>query len=438
MRPGPFGFTETAMTARYAIYYAPAANSRWWQFGSRWLGRDAVSGEPLPQFEVPGMQAEAMREATAEPRRYGFHATLKPPFALPEGADPHDLYQLVKALAKQQQPFPLGLPRLRTLGGFLALAPDPEPAELAVLAADCVGQLDMFRAAPAAGELAHRRAVGLSPRQDELLSRWGYPYVMEEWRFHMTLTGRLPADRRRVLVPWLEMRLRELQHEPLVVDALCVFEQAAPEAAFRLTQRFAFGAGRGRLVYVVGASGSGKDSLINHARAGLAGRPVAFARRHITRDAAAGGEDHYSLSRDEFEVRSSRGAFALQWRSNGHCYGIGTEIDHWLAQGMTVVVNGSREYLDRAREIYPDLTVVWISASAETLRVRLSARGREDAEAVEQRLRRAAQYAPPPEAILIANDGALGAAGDTLVGVLSEMSAGAPARPRRAATGTSA
>jgi len=413
------------MTARHAIYYAPAANSRWWQFGSRWLGRDAVSGEPLPQFEVPGMPAEVLREVTAEPRRYGFHATLKPPFALPEGANSQDLYQVVKALAKQQRPFSLGIPRLRTLGSFLALAPDPEPAELAVLAAECVGQLDIFRATPAAGELARRRAAGLSPRQDELLSRWGYPYVMEEWRFHMTLTGKLSADRRRVLEPWLEMRLGELQAEPLMVDALCVFEQAAPEAAFRLTQRFAFGAGRGRLVYVVGASGAGKDSLINHARAGLVGRPVVFARRHITRDSDAGGEDHHALSRDEFEARSARGVYALHWRSHGHCYGVGAEIDHWLAQGLTVVVNGSREYLGRAREIYPDLTLVWISASDETLRARLAGRGREDDAAIEHRLRRATHYAPPADAILISNDGALETAGERLVQVLSGLSGGA-------------
>ena len=423
----PCHCTEDAVvTARYAIYYAPAANSRWWQFGSRWLGRDAVSGESLPQFEVPGMPAEALREVTAEPSRYGFHATLKPPFALPEGADPQDLYQLVKSLARQQRPFPLGIPRLRTLGNFLALAPDPEPAELAVLAADCVGQLDMFRATPAEGELARRRAAGLSSRQDELLSRWGYPYVMEEWRFHMTLTGKLPVDRRRVLEPWLEMRLRELQLEPLMVDALCVFEQAAPEAVFRLTQRFTFGAGRGRLVYVVGASGSGKDSLINHARASLAGLPVAFARRHITRDSDAGGENHHALSRDEFEARSARGVYALHWRSHGHCYGVGTEIDDWLAQGLTVVVNGSREYLGQAREIYPDLTLVWVSASDETLRARLAGRGREDDAAIEHRLRRATHYAPAADAILISNDGALETAGERLVQVLAGLSGPAP------------
>jgi len=417
------------VSTRYAIYYAPAPDSRWWQFGSRWLGRDAASGRSRAQFQVPGISAEELRELTADVRRYGFHATLKPPFVLSEQSRREELYACVEALAAGQRPIPLGRLGLRKLGGFLALMPEQQSTQLQALAIDCVEQLDAFRAQAGEDELRRRRHAGLSPRQDELLLRWGYPYVMEQWRFHMTLTGPVAGARREALMRWLEVKLHELDEEQLQVDALCIFEQSAPGAAFCLSRRYALrGAGtgcsggtRGRLLYVVGPSGAGKDSLIAYARARLSSRPMAFARRYITRparDARDDGEQHHPVSQAEFDALLRHGKLALHWRSHGLAYGVGTEIDQWMEQGLDVVVNGSREYLAQARLRYPDLALIWIDAPEQTLRDRLQGRAREDAADAQERLLRAARYAPPADAIVIVNDGLLHEAGARLSEVL--------------------
>lgn len=148
-----------------------------------------------------------------------------------------------------------------------------------------------------------------------------------------------------------------------------------------------------RLVYVMGPSGAGKDTLLSGLRAGLpAGTPVAFAHRYITRPADAGGENHVALNDAEFALRLERGLFALHWDSHGLRYGIGREIDLWLAAGLTVVVNGSRGALEEALLRYPAMLPVAITARPEVLRARLESRGRETAAEIAERLARAAAF----------------------------------------------
>lgn len=149
----------------------------------------------------------------------------------------------------------------------------------------------------------------------------------------------------------------------------------------------------GVLLYVIGASGSGKDSLIGHARFKLAqDANVVFAHRYITRPADAGGENHVALSEDEFESRVTRKLFPLHWHSHGLRYGIGCELNHWLAKGLTVILNGSRAYLHEASRRYPELVPVLIEVSPAVLRERLQGRGRETAEDIEARLLRAREF----------------------------------------------
>lgn len=149
----------------------------------------------------------------------------------------------------------------------------------------------------------------------------------------------------------------------------------------------------GVLLYVIGASGSGKDSLMRHAREALApDSRVVFAHRYITRPHDAGGENHVALSEAEFEARVTRNLFPLYWYSHGMRYGIGCELNHWLDKGLTVVLNGSRAYLHEASRNYPELLPVLIEVSADTLRARLHARGRENAEDIETRLQRAGEF----------------------------------------------
>jgi ribose 1,5-bisphosphokinase len=179
-----------------------------------------------------------------------------------------------------------------------------------------------------------------------------------------------------------------------------------------------------RLIYVVGASGSGKDSLMSYARSRLANESqVVFAHRYITRSADAGGENHVALTQEEFDSRRRAGLMAMHWESHGHAYGLGIEVNQWLAKGITVVVNGSREYLETAAQRYPELVPVWVEVSPEVLRARLQARGREGAEEIEKRLARA----PKNQVLgrrgeLIRNDGELRLAGDTLVNLISHGS----------------
>jgi len=148
----------------------------------------------------------------------------------------------------------------------------------------------------------------------------------------------------------------------------------------------------GRLIYLMGPSGSGKDSLLNAARERLAERGCVIARRVITRSAEAVGEEAIALTAAEFEVQEAAGAFALSWRANGLAYGIPRQIDDWLAAGQDVLVNGSRGHLAQARQRYPELLAILLQVDEAALRQRLQARGRESAEQIEARLARSRSF----------------------------------------------
>ncbi len=145
---------------------------------------------------------------------------------------------------------------------------------------------------------------------------------------------------------------------------------------------------QGRLIYLMGPSGSGKDSLLQTARAPLEAHGCRFARRVITRSAESVGEDALGVTPAEFERLEGEGAFALSWRANGLAYGIPREIDDWLSAGQDVLINGSRGHLEAARQRYPQLLAILLQVDEAVLRQRLLARGRETPEQIEQRLAR--------------------------------------------------
>lgn len=175
-----------------------------------------------------------------------------------------------------------------------------------------------------------------------------------------------------------------------------------------------------RLIYVMGPSGAGKDTLLAYARRHLAGDSLVFAHRYITRPAAAGGENHVALTDEEFVARSSAGLFALEWSSHRLRYGIGIEIDTWLARTQRVVVNGSRGHLATALQRYPGLRPVLIEAAPEVLAMRLAARGRETAGEVLARLARqpAFDVSEKTGLVRIDNSGLLADAGAALIRAL--------------------
>ncbi|HEY7607878.1 MAG TPA: phosphonate metabolism protein/1,5-bisphosphokinase (PRPP-forming) PhnN [Alphaproteobacteria bacterium] len=181
---------------------------------------------------------------------------------------------------------------------------------------------------------------------------------------------------------------------------------------------------RARLVYVMGASGAGKDSVLQYARRALDGRvPVIFAHRYITRALGEDIENFIALSRREFALRRRRSLFALHWRAYGFDYGIGIEIRRWLAEGLTVVVDGSRAHFRAQRAALRGALPVLITASEQELRRRLVARGRDDARAIERRLSRARRFTPQhPALVTIDNSGPLEVAGETFARLLKHAS----------------
>lgn len=209
--------------ARYAIYWLPEGPLA--AFGAAWLGHDiatgrAPSGPPNPEADL-----------VAPARRYGLHATLKPPFRLAPGTTPRALSDATAALAARLPPTGSAGLALADLHGFLALRPEGDTAALDATVAEIVRALDPFRAPPSEDELARRRSAGLTPRQEANLAAWGYPYVMEDFRFHVTLTGRLsPADRER-LTAALAPRLAAHLPRPFLLDRIALVGEQ-PDGSF--------------------------------------------------------------------------------------------------------------------------------------------------------------------------------------------------------------
>ena len=223
------------MTARYALYFAPSCTHPLWIAGCAWLGRDPGRGttsEGGPH--------------RADPCRYGFHATLKPPFALRDGTTRTQLTDALSRLVDERVAFDMPRLAVAQLGEFIALRPVGRDATspgqpLRELADDCVRLFDEFRRPPSAEETARRITAGLDDRQRGNVVRWGYPHVFEHWRFHMTLTDSLCDDGLRAgLLADAARHFADALARPLRCDGVALFVEDAPGADFRLLRRFEF------------------------------------------------------------------------------------------------------------------------------------------------------------------------------------------------------
>ncbi|MBB4395994.1 DUF1045 domain-containing protein [Bradyrhizobium sp. ERR14] len=223
---------------RYAIYFAAGSDSALSRFGAELLGYDAYTGNELA-FPADALRvAPDWRDVSADPRKYGFHATLKAPMALVSGRTEAELMAACAAFAGKPRPLPVILPVVDSISGFIAVIP-AEPVEaLQQLAADCARDFDSFRAALSADDRARRKPEKLSERQRDYLDRWGYPYVMEEFRFHMTLTGRLDAERRGPILEMLRTRFAALGIETLAIDRIVLFRQDDASARFHIVDEW--------------------------------------------------------------------------------------------------------------------------------------------------------------------------------------------------------
>ena len=217
---------------RYAIYFAADANSALSRFGAELLGYDAHTGNEMPFPEEPLRTAPDWRDITADPRKYGFHATLKAPMALTPGKTEAELVAACATFAGRARTIPLIRPVVDSISGFIAVIPAEPVGDLQQFAADCVRNFDSFRAPLSAEDRARRKPEKLSERQRDYLDRWGYPYVMEEFRFHMTLTGRLDAERRGAILEMLRAQFAGLKLDTLAIDRIALFRQDDAKARF--------------------------------------------------------------------------------------------------------------------------------------------------------------------------------------------------------------
>ncbi len=229
------------MTAfpRYAIYYTAPAGSDLDRFGAELLGYDAKGGADLPFPDDVTKAVPDWRELTRDPRKYGFHATLKAPLPLAEIKTEAGLLAACENFVRTPRPIPLIRPVVDAVSGFIAVVPAEPSTELGRLAADCVCEFDGFRAPLSPEDRARRNPAALTPRQSDYLDRWGYPYVLEEFRFHMTLTGRLDAARRQPVLAMLRARFAGLGLGTLAIDRITVCRQDAADSRFRILEQFA-------------------------------------------------------------------------------------------------------------------------------------------------------------------------------------------------------
>jgi len=224
--------------SRVGIYYCPPQDDPLFAAGAAWLGRNPAreASDLLGQPDIAGIE-----EVTAEARGYGFHATLKPPMRLAPGCTWVGLLTAVNSMAERIAPFELPPLSVHDLHGFLALRESEPCAALQALADACVVALDGYRASPSDAELGRRRRAGLTDAQEAMLVRFGYPYVLETWFFHMTLTRRLSPEEHRVWRPAAEQFFAAAAGVKRLVTDVCLFTQAVPGAPFVIAARVPLG-----------------------------------------------------------------------------------------------------------------------------------------------------------------------------------------------------
>ena len=225
-------FLKKAIAVRYAIYFTPPAEDALTRTASKWLGRDAFSDEKMEMETPNGMDETDYVALTEDARRYGFHATLKAPFPLAKGKTEAELVDAFTHFAESIDPFEIDEIVLGRLGNFFALVPGGPSAPLKELAQECVAQFDKFRAPLTQAEIDRRKPNELTANQRMNLMNWGYPYVLDDFRFHMTLTGQVPKPQHDAFRTAIEARFSGLINRPLSINHLALFIEPSKGAPF--------------------------------------------------------------------------------------------------------------------------------------------------------------------------------------------------------------
>jgi putative phosphonate metabolism protein len=229
------------MAPRYAVYFVPPAQSALYRFGASLLGYDCYTGTEIAFPQALPVPEPAWREMTQEPRRYGFHATLKAPFHLADGTGEAALIEAFHAFCRSTAAAAF-TPVVAVIEGFIAIIPSGNEPAVDRLAAACVTGFDRFRAPLNAHDRERRLATGLSERLAHNLERWGYPYVFEDFRLHLTLTGRLSAERQPAVLPYLRTRFSAVPGAAIRLDRIALLRQDRLDARFIVLRDAAIGA----------------------------------------------------------------------------------------------------------------------------------------------------------------------------------------------------
>lgn len=228
------------MAERYAIYFTLPMSNPIYQIASRWLDYDVYNGKrsTIPEEIDIAPCYNHFRSHTSSPRQYGFHATLKPPFRLNKEKSPDQLIRALQEFSISTEAFECTPLSIQRIGRFLALMPDQPCRSLHELAAQCVETFEPFRAPLTEVEYQKRQPEKLSSRQRALLDQWGYPYVYDEFRFHMTLTNNLPELLVEPAEECLQTIFDGVLGSPLSVDRIYLFRQKARDKKFKIIGEF--------------------------------------------------------------------------------------------------------------------------------------------------------------------------------------------------------
>lgn len=219
---------------RYAIYALPRAQSALWQFGSAAIGYNSRNGTFCSAWCPRGISPEQWHEWTAEPRRYGFHATIVAPFELRVGFSEAELIETVDRFAAVNNPLQIGPLAVTQIGSFIALCKTGSQDTINKFASEIVTRFNRFRAPLSDYDLTRRTSATLTPRQKEYLRRFGYAYVHEDFRFHMTLTGSLPPAAGDHVMAELAEAYSQIENELFILTTLCVLRQDDRTKPFRV------------------------------------------------------------------------------------------------------------------------------------------------------------------------------------------------------------
>ncbi|WP_316859790.1 DUF1045 domain-containing protein [uncultured Cohaesibacter sp.] len=227
---------------RYAIFYAPLQKDPLNKAAAHWLGRDVFSGESLERPSmVEGIEREEFDALTASARRYGFHGTLKAPFELAEGHIVEDLEEALESYCKSLTPFMLPTFEVGQLGAFFALRPSEPSEALKQLASNLVRDFDSFRAPLSEADIARRNPERLTERQRENLLTWAYPYIFDDFRFHMTLTNPIPDHLTEPFKLALQRYFEPCLSQAREVSALSLYQEEERGAPFLVRAQFPIG-----------------------------------------------------------------------------------------------------------------------------------------------------------------------------------------------------